>query len=57
MNCSGGETRSGASRQANGVGVNLFVLDEPTNHFDVWACESLEPALEAIRGHGDRSEP
>jgi len=29
---------------------NLLVLDEPTSHLDIGACEALEVALEAYEG-------
>ena len=32
------------------LNVNLLILDEPTNHLDIWACESLEEALESYEG-------
>ena len=32
------------------IGVNFFVLDEPTNHFDLPAIEELESALDQYEG-------
>ena len=36
---------------------NVLVLDEPTNHLDIPARETLEEALDELRGHADRRQP
>ncbi|MGL4460697.1 MAG: ABC-F family ATP-binding cassette domain-containing protein [Planctomycetia bacterium] len=47
---SGGERTRVALARLAAREVNVLALDEPTNHLDLWACESLEKALEAFNG-------
>jgi ATP-binding cassette subfamily F protein 3 len=47
---SGGERSRVALAKLVAQNVNLLILDEPTNHLDLWACESLEEALQAFDG-------
>jgi ATP-binding cassette subfamily F protein 3 len=47
---SGGERSRVALAKLVAENVNLLILDEPTNHLDLWACESLEQALQAFAG-------
>jgi ATP-binding cassette subfamily F protein 3 len=47
---SGGERSRVVLARIAALNVNLLVLDEPTNHLDIWACESLEEALQAYEG-------
>ncbi len=47
---SGGEKSRAALARLVAQGVNVLVLDEPTNHLDLWACDSLEQALQNFDG-------
>lgn len=47
---SGGQRSRLALARISARDVNLLVLDEPTNHLDLWACRSLEEALESFEG-------
>jgi ATP-binding cassette subfamily F protein 3 len=47
---SGGERSRVALAKLVALNVNVLVLDEPTNHLDLWACESLEQALQDFDG-------
>lgn len=47
---SGGERSRVVLARIAALHVNLLVLDEPTNHLDIWACESLEDALQQYEG-------
>lgn len=47
---SGGQRSRLALARISARDVNLLVLDEPTNHLDLWACRSLEEALESFDG-------
>ncbi|MCS7045771.1 MAG: ATP-binding cassette domain-containing protein, partial [Gemmataceae bacterium] len=47
---SGGERSRVALARLVAQGVNVLVLDEPTNHLDLWACDSLEQALQQFEG-------
>ncbi len=47
---SGGERSRAALARLVVEEANVLVLDEPTNHLDIWACESLEQALQAFEG-------
>jgi ATP-binding cassette subfamily F protein 3 len=47
---SGGERSRVVLARIAALNVNLLVLDEPTNHLDIWACESLEDALQHYDG-------
>lgn len=47
---SGGERSRVVLARIAALHVNLLVLDEPTNHLDIWACESLEDALQEYEG-------
>ncbi len=47
---SGGERSRVVLARIAALNVNLLILDEPTNHLDIWACESLEEALESYEG-------
>ncbi|HQR41652.1 MAG TPA: ABC-F family ATP-binding cassette domain-containing protein, partial [Gemmatales bacterium] len=49
-NLSGGERSRVVLAKIAALHVNVLILDEPTNHLDIWACESLEAALEAYEG-------
>ncbi len=47
---SGGERSRAALARLVAQGGNVLVLDEPTNHLDLWACDSLEQALQDFEG-------
>ncbi len=47
---SGGERSRVVLARIAALNVNVLILDEPTNHLDIWACESLEEALEEYEG-------
>jgi ATP-binding cassette, subfamily F, member 3 len=47
---SGGERSRVVLARIAALNVNFLVLDEPTNHLDIWACESLEEALQNYEG-------
>lgn len=47
---SGGERSRVVLARIAALHVNVLVLDEPTNHLDIWACESLEEALQEYDG-------
>ncbi|MCS6865848.1 MAG: ABC-F family ATP-binding cassette domain-containing protein [Gemmataceae bacterium] len=47
---SGGERARAALAKLTVQGANLLILDEPTNHLDIWACDSLEKALQEFAG-------
>ncbi|HXG13313.1 MAG TPA: ABC-F family ATP-binding cassette domain-containing protein [Gemmataceae bacterium] len=47
---SGGERSRAALARLVALGANVLVLDEPTNHLDLWACDSLERALQEFEG-------
>jgi ATP-binding cassette subfamily F protein 3 len=47
---SGGERSRAALAKLVAAGANVLVLDEPTNHLDLWACDSLEQALQEFEG-------
>jgi ATP-binding cassette subfamily F protein 3 len=47
---SGGERSRAALARLVASQANVLVLDEPTNHLDLWACDSLEQALQEFEG-------
>jgi ATP-binding cassette, subfamily F, member 3 len=47
---SGGEQSRAALARLVASQANVLVLDEPTNHLDLWACDSLEQALQEFEG-------
>lgn len=47
---SGGEKSRAALARLVAQGVNVLVLDEPTNYLDLWACDALEQALLEFEG-------
>jgi len=47
---SGGEKARLMLGLATFGGPHMLILDEPTNHLDLWACESLEQALQEFEG-------
>ncbi len=47
---SGGERNRAALARLAANDPNFLILDEPTNHLDLWACDSLERALNAYEG-------
>ena len=47
---SGGERSRAALARLTVEGANVLILDEPTNHLDIWACDSLEQAVQAFEG-------
>ncbi len=47
---SGGEKARLVLAEILTAAPNFLILDEPTNHMDIEACETIESALEAYRG-------
>jgi ATP-binding cassette, subfamily F, member 3 len=47
---SGGERCRVALAKLAAADSNVLVLDEPTNHLDLWACDSLERAINEFAG-------
>ena len=47
---SGGERSRAALARLVASQANVLVLDEPSNHLDLWACDALEQALKEFEG-------
>ncbi len=47
---SGGERSRAALAKLTVAGTNVLILDEPTSHLDIWACDALEEALKSYEG-------